>query len=178
MTHGSGSVSSRSPRAAARESSASAVAWAISPAPSGVLAAHDRGVSGLASSPSRWCSTAATDRAPSIGERRKDVIEALIALLRDPQLRVRLAAVDALGRMNAVDALTELDRLAGSDVEGRLRSMAMEAAQKIRAGTQQSDELKRLREDVDQLRASNARLQSRLAELEPAIASNGKRPKR
>ena len=113
-----------------------------------------------------------------LGERRKDVTEALIALLRDKQLRVCLAAVDALGRMNAVDALTELDRVAGSEVEGRLRSMAMEAAQKIRAGTQQSDELKRLREDVDQLRASNARLQSRLAELEPAIASNGKRSKR
>ncbi|HEV2907735.1 MAG TPA: M1 family aminopeptidase [Candidatus Eremiobacteraceae bacterium] len=121
---------------------------------------------------------AAVHALSKLGERRKDVIEALIALLRDKQLRVRLAAVDALGRMNALDALTELDRLAGSDVEGRLRSMAMEAAQKIRAGTQQSDELKRLREDVDQLRASNARLQSRLAELEPAIASNGKRPKR
>ena len=69
MTHGSGSVSSRSPRAAVRESSASAVAWAISPAPSGVLAAHDMGASGFASSPSRWCSTAVTDRAPSIGAR-------------------------------------------------------------------------------------------------------------
>ena len=109
-----------------------------------------------------------------LGERRKDAIDALIALLHDKQLRVRIAAADALGKMNASAALPELDHIAALDVEGRLASTALEAAQKIRAGTAQSDELKRLRQDVDELRTANAKLQERIADLEPA-ALNGKR---
>jgi aminopeptidase N len=109
-----------------------------------------------------------------LGERRKDVIDTLIGLLHDKQLRVRVAAANTLGKMNATDALPELDHLAELDVEGRLASIALESAQKIRAGTAQSDELKRLRQDVDELRAANATLQEKVADLGPA-ASNGKR---
>ena len=69
MTHGSGSASCRSPRAAARESSASAVALAICPADSGVRAVQDTGTSCCGASASRPCRTAATDRAPFSGER-------------------------------------------------------------------------------------------------------------
>jgi len=76
------------------------------------------------------------------------------------------AMIVTLGTMNAVRALPELDRLSGLEVDGRLRSKAMESALKIRAGGAESDELKRLREDMDQLRASNAKLQARLSELE------------
>jgi aminopeptidase N len=109
-----------------------------------------------------------------LGERRKDVIDTIISLLHDKQLRVRVAAADALGKMNASAALPELDHVAGLDVDGRLASIALEAAQKIRAGSAQSDEVKRLRQDVDELRAANAKLQEKVADLEPA-ASNGKR---
>jgi len=109
------------------------------------------------------------------GDRRKDVVDAIIALIHDKQLRVRLAAVEALGKTNAAAALPEIDHLATLDVDGRLGSTALEAAQKIRAGTAQSAELKRLREDVDELRAANAKLQERLAELGSAAATNGKR---
>jgi len=109
------------------------------------------------------------------GDRRKDVVDAVIALLHDKQLRVRLAAVDALGKMNAAAALHELDHLATLDVDGRLASAAVEAAQKIRAGTAQSDELRRLRQDVDELRAANAKLQERLAEVGSPAATDGKR---
>ncbi|MBV8364982.1 MAG: HEAT repeat domain-containing protein [Candidatus Eremiobacteraeota bacterium] len=113
-----------------------------------------------------------------LGERRKDVVDALIGLLDDPQLRVRINAADALGKMNAVDALPELDRLANLDVEGRLRIVSMEAAQKIRAGKEPADELRRLRDDVDQLRAANAKLEAKLAEFEPApVRPNGARSK-
>jgi hypothetical protein len=89
-------------------------------------------------------------------------------------LRVRAAAAEALGKMNASAALPELDHLAGLDVDGRLASTALEAAQRIRAGTVQSDELKRLRQDVDELRTANAKLQEKIADLDPA-ALNGKR---
>jgi aminopeptidase N len=109
-----------------------------------------------------------------LGERRKDVVDAIIELLHDKQLRVRVAAAAALGKMNASAALPELDRLAGLDVEGRLASIALESTQKIRTGAAQSDEVKRLRLDVDELRAANVKLQERVADLGPA-ASNGKR---
>jgi HEAT repeat protein len=105
------------------------------------------------------------------------VIDTLIGLLDDKQLRVRLAAADALGTMNAVRALPELDRLSGLEVDGRLRSKAMESALKIRSGGAESDELKRLREDMDQLRASNAKLQARLSELETPARQAPARPK-
>ncbi|HZV79194.1 MAG TPA: M1 family aminopeptidase [Candidatus Binatus sp.] len=121
---------------------------------------------------------AAVQALARVGERRNNVIDALVGLLNDPLLRVRVAAVDALGKMNAIDALPELDRLANLDVEGRLRVMAMEAAQKIRAGKEPADELRRLRDDVDQLRAANAKLESKLAEFEALpVRSNGARSK-
>ncbi|HME82921.1 MAG TPA: M1 family aminopeptidase [Candidatus Eremiobacteraceae bacterium] len=115
---------------------------------------------------STFARRAAVSALARLGERRQDVVDAIIGLLDDKQLRVRLAAADALGAMNAVRALPELDRLSGLEVDGRLRSKALESALKIRSGSAGSDELKRLREDMDQLRASNAKLQARLSELE------------
>ncbi len=110
-----------------------------------------------------------------LGERRKDVVDALVDLLHDPALRVRTAAIHALGALGATAALPELDRIAGLDVDGRLKTMAVEAAQRIRSSTAQSDEVKRLRLDIDELRAANAKLLSKFADLEQR--KNG-RPRR
>jgi HEAT repeat protein len=60
-------------------------------------------------------------------------LRALVARTADPYLRVRLAAIAALGRLGDDRALPRLRRLAGAeDIEGRVRRTADEAIRAIR----------------------------------------------
>ena len=116
-----------------------------------------------------------------LGEGRKDVSRALIELLDDERdVRMRLAAVEALEAAHDRDALPELDRIAGHDVDGRLKSRCIEAAHAIRTSYERSDQVKQLRDDLEQLRETNKRLQDRLDRLESGAHGDGirQRPRR
>lgn len=100
------------------------------------------------------------------GERRNEVVERLVALLDDPQLRVVLRAVAALRAVCAEQAVPALERLAARHLDGRVVRQAREAVRAIRAGTEQAEELRRLRDRVDALERENRELRDRLAALE------------
>jgi HEAT repeat protein len=60
-------------------------------------------------------------------------LRTLLARTRDPYLRVRLAAIAALGRLGDDRAVPRLRRLADmADVDGRVRRLAAEAMRAIR----------------------------------------------
>jgi hypothetical protein len=64
--------------------------------------------------------------------------------------------------------LAALDRHAASEIDGRLRRDATEAAQRIRARATSQPEVVRLRADVDGLRAEVNRLRALIEERLPA----------
>lgn len=100
-------------------------------------------------------------------ERRKAVAEQIGEFLDDPDFRVRIAAMNGLKLLEDPAWATRLDDMARRELDGRGVRVAREAAAALRKGTQQSDEVKRLREDLESLRADYARLRERLEKLEP-----------
>ena len=101
-----------------------------------------------------------------IGEGRKDVREAVVALLDDRSFNVRMSAVAALEALHDAGALPVLDAIASQDVDGRLKRRCAEAARAIREHLERPAELKQLRDEVAELKASNRALLDRLDRLE------------
>ncbi len=88
--------------------------------------------------------------------------------LDDPQLRVRLATIDALAACGDPRAIPLLERAARRDVDGRARRHAREASRALR---DQGDGTKsaRLRDDVDRLRDEGRQLRDRLEKVEALL---------
>jgi aminopeptidase N len=118
--------------------------------------------------PARVAAVAALEKLAH-GERRDEVVKHLTELLDDPQLRVVLRAVATLRALRAEQAVPALERLAARHLDGRVVRQAREAARAIRAGTEQAEELRRLRDRVDALERENRELRDRLAALEQKI---------
>lgn len=83
---------------------------------------------------------------------------------------VRMAAYGAAEALADARLLPAIDRLAGSEVDGRMRRHAAEAAIRIREAQSKPAELARLREEVDRLRADSEALRERLDGLKPLDA--------
>ena len=66
-----------------------------------------------------------------IGEGRKDVRDAVVALLEDRSFNVRMSAVAALEALHDAASLQALDAIAAQDVDGRLKRRCSEAARAI-----------------------------------------------
>jgi len=104
--------------------------------------------------------------ADAIDGRRKWAGEALEAYLRDPDLRVRLGAANALKALKDPSFASALDGMAARELDGRGIRVAREAAAALRKGATPPDELRRLREQIEQLRDENSRLRGRIEKLE------------
>lgn len=98
--------------------------------------------------------------------RKKETGDQLAAFLDDPDFRVRIAAMNGLRTLEDPAWAPRLDDMAVRELDGRGIRVAREAAAALRKGTQQTEEVKRLREDLEQLRADNARLVERMEKLE------------
>jgi aminopeptidase N len=109
-----------------------------------------------------------------IGEGRKDVRDAVIALLEDRSFNVRMSAVAALEALHDVTALRALDAIASQDVAGRLKRRCSEAARAIREHADKPVELKRMRDDLVELKAENRALLDRVDKLEAAAHRRAK----
>jgi aminopeptidase N len=109
-----------------------------------------------------------------LGEGKKDVREALIALIDDRSFHIRVAAIDALEALHEPAAIEPFERIATQDIDGRLKRRCAEAAAKIREHMEKPAELKLLRDELAGVRDANRALQSRLEALE----ASGKRAKR
>ena len=101
-----------------------------------------------------------------IGEGRKDVRDAVIALLDDKQFQVRMHAVAALEALHDTASLAVLDAMALSDVDGRLKRRCAEAARAIRESSDKSGEVRKIRDELAELRAANRALLDRVDRLE------------
>ncbi len=96
---------------------------------------------------------------------RTAAVEALERALEDRAYLVRMSAFAATERLGDARLLPTLDRLAGSESDGRLRRDAAEAAIRIREQQSKPAELARLRDEVEKLRAESQALRERLDEL-------------
>ncbi|HEY1868960.1 MAG TPA: M1 family metallopeptidase [Candidatus Cybelea sp.] len=98
------------------------------------------------------------------GERTR-ALDALVQYLDDPSYLVAVAAVEAAEALADVRLLAELDRVGQQAFDGRLRRDAMEAAIRIRKGSKVPVQVNTLRNDIDELRQQQRRLQDQIEAL-------------
>jgi aminopeptidase N len=100
------------------------------------------------------------------GEARTSAIEALIAALDDPWEWTVRFAISALRAWGDVRAIPALECLIERSADERIIRAARLAILRLQRGQSSSDEARRLRGDLDELRAENRALRERLAALE------------
>ncbi|MFL5245287.1 MAG: M1 family aminopeptidase [Gemmataceae bacterium] len=111
-------------------------------------------------------------------EQRAKIVKTVSACLDSADRRTLLGAVTTLREMGklAAPALPALEALEKSDKDERVSNVVKGAIEQIRkAGEPQSEDLKRLRDEVEGLRRSEKTLQDRLDKLEKAGRSTPQR---
>jgi aminopeptidase N len=83
---------------------------------------------------------------------KAEIAEDLVRLVEDWWLRVKLSACAAAAEAGEEKALPALARLARHDLDGRVRRSAAEAAKRIREGKDKGDEVRRLRQELEEVR--------------------------
>ncbi len=96
----------------------------------------------------------------------RDVRERLELLLADRDFRVQAAAVEALYVIGDPAAIDALRRMIDRELDGRLRRRGKEVIRDLEEGAPIGDELRRLRDEVGELRSLAGTLRERLERLE------------
>lgn len=96
----------------------------------------------------------------------RQVREELERLLEDRDFRVQAAAIEGLAVVGDAAAVPALRRLIGRELDGRLVRRAREVLRDLEEGVAASEQLRRLRDELDELRSTTARLRERLDALE------------
>lgn len=100
-----------------------------------------------------------------VEKERGRVVEAVERLVDDDALLVGLAAISAAESLGDARLLPALDRLGAEAVDGRLRRHAAEAALHVRRNSKVPTQVKLLRDDIDELREEQRRLQEKIEAL-------------
>jgi aminopeptidase N len=121
---------------------------------------------------------AATAAMGKLGEivpehRKEEIVDHLSQLLNDTWFRSQQSAIGALQELKTAKAVPALERTAQSALDGRVVRAARLAAQTIRGAGSQSDEVKKLRTEVDKLTDENRALRDRLDKLEAKVGGEG-----
>lgn len=98
-----------------------------------------------------------------VESQRTRIVEELREKLDDDSFLVALDAVAAAETLGDVRLLAALDRLSEQAFDGRLRRDAMEAAIRIRKGAKVPTQVTGLRDDIDELRQQQRRLQEQIS---------------
>ncbi len=93
---------------------------------------------------------------------RTRAIDALEQRLDDETLSVAIGAVAAAESLGDVRLLPTLERLGEQAFDGRLRRHAMEAAIRIRKSSKVPTQVNILRDDIDELREQQRKLQEKI----------------
>lgn len=101
---------------------------------------------------------------------RTAVIERLVRLAEDPNYRVQVAALNALGTLRDGRAMGVLGRVHASAGDGRARRLAFEAMANIREGRTTAEGLAGLRREVEGLVEENRKLRARVEKVEQVRA--------
>ena len=110
-------------------------------------------------------------------EQRKQATLALRDFLMRSTRRGRRAALDGLEALagRAVEALDAVDACAAQDPQGMVREQAKRVADKIRRGEEPSQELSRLRREVQELRDAKQELERRMDKVEAGARQEEKK---
>ena len=108
----------------------------------------------------------------------RDVRERIELLLADKDFRVQAAAVEALLVIGDPAAVPALQRMIERELDGRLRRRGKEVIRDLEDGTPAQEELRRLRDEVGELRTITGALRERLDKLELPRESKKKKAKK
>ncbi len=100
-----------------------------------------------------------------VEEERARVVDELGERLDDSNFLVALDAVLAAESLSDLRLLPALDRISAQAVDGRTRRDATEAAMRVRQAAKVPTQVKGLREDIDELREDQRRLQEKIEAL-------------
>lgn len=110
--------------------------------------------------------------------RRDEVMEHLVALLRDSNYRARMGATLGLRELGYAKSIPELEKVAETELESHIRTAARFAVQAIRDKVAEGAKRLDQQEELDKLKDENKELKGRLAALESKVDALGKRRKR
>jgi aminopeptidase N len=96
----------------------------------------------------------------------RDVRERLELLLADPDFRVQAAAIEALNTIGDPAAIGALQRLADRELDGRLRRRGREVMRDLGEGAPLAEDVRRLRDEIGELRSVAAGLRERIEMIE------------
>jgi aminopeptidase N len=100
----------------------------------------------------------------------RDVRERVELLLADKDFRVQAAAVEALAVIGDPAAITALHRMIERELDGRLRRRGREVVRDLEEGAPLAEDVRRLRDEVGELRTLASSLRDRLQLLETKSA--------
>jgi aminopeptidase N len=96
----------------------------------------------------------------------RDVRERIELLLADHDFRVQAAAIEALAVIGDPAAIGALRRLVDRELDGRLRRRSKEVIRDLEDGTSVGEDVRRLRDELGELRALAGALRERIEKLE------------
>ncbi len=108
----------------------------------------------------------------------RDVRERIELLLTDRDFRVQAAALEALGVIGDDAAIPALRRMIDRELDGRLRRRGKEVIRDLEEGSPQSDDVRRLRDEVGELRAIANTLRERVDFLDAEAAAKKEKKKK
>jgi aminopeptidase N len=108
----------------------------------------------------------------------RDVRERLERLLGDRDFRVQAAAIEALAIVGDPAAIAALHRMIDRELDGRLRRRGKEVIRDLENGTSGGEDLRRMRDELGELRALAGALRERLELLEAKTGDGTAKPPR
>ena len=109
---------------------------------------------------------------------QRDVRERLELLLSDRDFRVQAAAIEALAVIGDPAAIGPLRRMIEHELDPRLRRRGKEVVRDLEDGTPVTEELRRLRDELGELRAFTGTLRERLELIEARDQPPVRKPER
>jgi aminopeptidase N len=102
----------------------------------------------------------------TVEERRMDVMEHLIGLTKDRNLRTKLGAIEGLGELGSPHAIPALERIAEGEILWSFKKRARRALRRIRAAERERTPLLEQQKILDSLDEERLELARRIAALE------------
>jgi aminopeptidase N len=103
----------------------------------------------------------------------RDVRERIELLLGDRDFRVQAAAIEALALIGDPAAIAALRRMIDRELDGRLRRRGKEVVRDLEAGASAGEDLRRIRDELGELRSLAGTLRERLERLEARSGDGG-----
>jgi aminopeptidase N len=100
----------------------------------------------------------------------RDVRERIELLLGDRDFRVQAAAIEALAVIGDPASIAALRRMIDRELDGRLKRRGKEVARDLETGASAGEDLRRMRDELGELRSVASTLRERIEKLE---ATNG-----